>query len=112
MLLLKSLAFTTAFFFGLTLRRIYNSAMEDIPKTNSRKRPTPPPAVPGSSNTSNKTSSNRHGAKRKDDKENAELAMKEYWSDKKASLDKPFEIPGEEALLVDAIKANASAVRT
>ncbi|KAF7596138.1 hypothetical protein BBP40_003036 [Aspergillus hancockii] len=86
----------------------YNSARENKAKADSKKRPDPPPC-PESSNTSNITKSERQSIKRKDDKENPELSMDKYWSDKKASLDRPFEMPGGDYFLNDVINAKARA---
>ncbi|GAB1204629.1 hypothetical protein APSETT445_003291 [Aspergillus pseudonomiae] len=101
-----------AFFFGLTLRRLYNTDMEKRANEASKKRPIPSPGAEF-------LNSNKAKCERNEENDSEICTMDDFSTDlmlraryvaaKQASFDEPFELSESDSTLSHAIRARVDA---
>ncbi|KAB8273253.1 hypothetical protein BDV30DRAFT_238681 [Aspergillus minisclerotigenes] len=108
MLLLQLITIIIAFFFGLTLRRLYNAAMEKRANEASKKRPLPSPGAEFLD--SNKRNEENDSEIFTMDSFSTDLMLRaRYVAAKQASFDEPFELSEGDSTLTHAIRARVDA---
>lgn len=111
MLLLQLITIIITFFFGLTLRRLYNAAIEKRASEASKKRPLPSPGA--ELLDSNKRNEENDSEIFTMDSFSTDLMLRaRYVAAKQASFDEPFELSEGDSTLTHAIRARVGAVRT
>ena len=115
MLPLQFITIIIAFFFGLTLRRLYNAAMGKRANEASKKRPIPSPGA-------EIHGSNKAKYEHNEENDSEIFTMDGFSTDstlrarhvaaKQASFDEPFELSEGDFTLTHAIRARVDAVKT
>ncbi|KAE8159341.1 hypothetical protein BDV40DRAFT_290982 [Aspergillus tamarii] len=103
---------TIAFFFGLTLRRLYNAAMEKRANEASKKRPIPSPGAAFRDSNKAKCERNEENDSQiftMDSRSTDSTLRAQYVTAKQASFDKPFELSEGDFTLTHAIRARVDA---
>ncbi|KAE8326855.1 hypothetical protein BDV39DRAFT_205527 [Aspergillus sergii] len=108
MLLLQLITIIIAFFFGLTLRRLYNAAMEKRANEASKKRPL---LSPGAEylDSNKRNEENDSEIFTMDSFSTDSMLRARYVAAKQASFDEPFELSEGDSTLTHAIRARIDA---